>query len=115
MKIPRTGRENARRLQNSRVMRDQGDEFRSVEALKTVSRIWGGDKVHYYQWAYRGEYFCKILCTAARQVSDWDEAVVRLNRLIHRRAEQIGRRKVKQSVDPIDPDDLVNLKAWSHS
>lgn len=96
-------------------MRDQGDESRSVEALKTVSRIWGGDKVHYYQWAYRGEYFCKKLCTAARQVSDWDEAVVKLKRLIHRRAEQIGRRKVKQSVDPIDPDDLVNLKAWSHS
>jgi hypothetical protein len=99
-------------VQNSRVMKDQGDESRSVEALKTVSRIWGGDKVQYYQW--REEEFCKKLCTAARQVSDWDEAVVKLNRLIRRPAEQIGRRKVKQSVDPIDLDDLVNLKAWSH-
>ncbi|OWT42277.1 ATP-dependent DNA helicase PIF1 [Pochonia chlamydosporia 170] len=86
----------------------------NLARLRTVRRIWGGDKVQYYQWAHRGEDFCKKLCTAARQVSDWDEAVVKLNRLIHRRAEQIGRRKVKQSVDPIDPDDLVNLKAWSH-
>ncbi|EJT68997.1 hypothetical protein GGTG_13394 [Gaeumannomyces tritici R3-111a-1] len=82
------------------------------EGLKSVRRIWGEDKVQYYQWANRGVGFCNKLLTAAREVRDWDEAVVKLNRLIHRRAQQIGRRKVKESVDPIEPDDLVNLKAW---
>ncbi|EJT68022.1 hypothetical protein GGTG_14400, partial [Gaeumannomyces tritici R3-111a-1] len=82
------------------------------EGLKSVRRIWGEDKVQYYQWANRGVGFCNKLLTAAREVRDWDEAVVKLNRLIHRRAQQVGRRKVKESVDPIEPDDLVNLKAW---
>lgn len=37
-----------------------------------------------------------------------------LNRIIHRRAQQHGRREVKESANPIEPDDLINLKAWSH-
>jgi hypothetical protein len=41
-------------------------------------------------------------------------AVVKLNRLIHRRAQQPRRRGVTESVNHIDSDDLVDLKAWSH-
>jgi hypothetical protein len=47
-------------------------------------------------------------------VADWDEAAVKLNRLIHRRSGDVGRFKVKESVNPIIWDDLVNLKAWSY-
>ncbi|KAK4205911.1 hypothetical protein QBC37DRAFT_245950, partial [Rhypophila decipiens] len=85
-----------------------------VASLRTVSRIWGEDKVHYYRWAERGESYCNKLCAAAREVGIWEEAVVKLNRLIHRRAQQLRRRDVKISVNPIEPDDLINLRAWSH-
>jgi len=33
---------------------------------------------------------------------------------IHRRAGQLGRLKIKKSVNPIDYGDLTNLKAWFH-
>ncbi|KAJ2899375.1 hypothetical protein MKZ38_003082 [Zalerion maritima] len=58
----------------------------------------------------------KILVSedAALEVRDWDEAIVKLNRLIHRRDGHLGRLKVKESVNPIDSGDLINLKAWSH-
>ena len=83
--------------------------------LKTVCRIWGREKVQHYRWAYKGESYCKKLCAAARQVSDWDgEAVMKLNTLIRRRVQQPRRRCVKESVNPIEADDLINLKAWSH-
>ena len=39
---------------------------------------------------------------------------MKLNRLIHRRAQQLRRRDVKISANPIEPDDLINLRAWSH-
>ncbi|KAK4206248.1 hypothetical protein QBC37DRAFT_460354, partial [Rhypophila decipiens] len=87
---------------------------RIVVPLRTVSRIWGGDKVQHYRWAERGASYCSKLCAAAREVGDWEEAVVKLNRLIHRRAQQLRRRDVKISVNPIEPDDLINLRAWSH-
>jgi hypothetical protein len=84
----------------------------SLASLKIVRCIWGGDKIQYYQWADKGESFCKKLCTTAREVSDWDEAVVKLNRLIHRRTQQHGhgRGEVRESADPIEPGDLINLK-----
>ncbi|KAM7222745.1 hypothetical protein V8F06_001932 [Rhypophila decipiens] len=81
--------------------------------MRTVSRIWGGDKVQHYRWAERGEGYCKKLCAAARQAKDWDEVVVKLNRLIYRRHQQLGRRQVEQSVNRIAPVDLIDLRAWS--
>ncbi|KAK3350357.1 hypothetical protein B0T25DRAFT_263977 [Lasiosphaeria hispida] len=33
---------------------------------------------------------------------------------MHRRAQQLQRRRVKKSVNSIEPDDLINLRAWSH-
>ena len=83
-------------------------------SLKTVGRYWGEEKVQHYRWADRGEGYCNKLCSAAREVWDWEEAVVKLNRLIHRRAQQLRRRDVKKGVNPIEPDDLINLRAWSH-
>jgi len=47
-------------------------------------------------------------------VRDWDEAIVKLNRLLQRRAQQVRRRNVSESVNPIKPEDLANLKAWFH-
>ncbi len=83
--------------------------------LKAVSGICGRDKVQHYLWAYKGKSFCDKLCAAARQVNDWDgEAAVKLSILIHRRFRQPRRRIIKDSVDPIEADDLVNLKARSH-
>jgi len=40
--------------------------------------------------------------------------VVKLNRLIQRRALQLRRRPVQVSVNPIKPVDLAHLKAWAH-
>src|SRR3569833_72539 len=33
--------------------------------------------------------------------------------MVRGRSQQLRRLKVKQSVDPIEEDDLINLKAWS--
>ncbi|KAK4206071.1 hypothetical protein QBC37DRAFT_245793, partial [Rhypophila decipiens] len=87
---------------------------RAVVALKTVSRFWGEDKVQHYRWAERGESYCNKLCTAAREVKGWDEAVVKLNRLIHSRARQLRVGGVKVSVNSIEPQDLISLRVWSH-
>lgn len=86
---------------------------KSLRPLKTVSRYWGEEKVQHYQWADKGEGYCNKLCSAARAVWDWEEAIVKLNRLILRRAQQLRRRDVKKSVNPIEADDLINLRAWS--
>jgi len=48
---------------------------------------------------------------AACKVKDWDEAIVKLNWLIYRRIQQLGRDKVKESINPVEPDDWINLKA----
>ncbi|EJT69169.1 hypothetical protein GGTG_13278 [Gaeumannomyces tritici R3-111a-1] len=86
----------------------------TARALKTVGGIWGGDNVEHYQWADRGGHYCNKVRAAARKVRDWDEAVLNLNRIIHRRAGQIGRLRVRESVNPIDCGDLIHLKAWTH-
>ncbi|KAM7209987.1 hypothetical protein V8F06_014630, partial [Rhypophila decipiens] len=82
--------------------------------MRTVGRIWGEDKVQHYRWAERGENYCNKLCAAARKVREWDEAVVKLNRLIHRRDQQVGRRQVRMGVNPIEAVDLICLKCWNH-
>ncbi|KAM7213488.1 hypothetical protein V8F06_011101, partial [Rhypophila decipiens] len=91
------------------------DGSRIQASLRTVSRIWGGDKVQHYRWAERGESYCTKLCVAARAVRHWDEAVMKLNKLIHRRDQQVGRRHVRMGVNPIEPVDLIDLRAWSHT
>jgi hypothetical protein len=88
--------------------------LKSLRPLKAVSRYWDEEKVQHYQWADRGESYFNKLCSAAREVWDWEEAVVKLNRLIHRRAEQLRRRDTKKFVNPIEPCDLIDLRAWSH-
>ncbi|KAK4206365.1 hypothetical protein QBC37DRAFT_300947, partial [Rhypophila decipiens] len=94
--------------------RDLLNGSRIQVALRTVARLWGGDKVQHYRWAERGESYCKKLCAAAREVRDWDEAVVKLNRLIHRRDQQVGRRRVRMGVNPIEAADLIDLRAWNY-
>ncbi|KAM7209419.1 hypothetical protein V8F06_014874, partial [Rhypophila decipiens] len=93
---------------------DLRDGSRIQASLRTVSRIWGGDEVQHYRWAERGEWYCSKLCGAARAVRDWDEAVMKLNKLIHRRDQQVGRRHVMMGVNPIETADLIDLRAWNH-
>ncbi len=87
---------------------------RCLTRLKAVGRIWGQDKVQHYRWAEKGESYCNKLSAAAREVSDWDEAATKLSILINRRVHQFRRRWIKDSINPIEPDDLINLKLWSH-
>jgi hypothetical protein len=93
---------------------DVSFEMATPSSLRTVSRLWGADKVEHYGWADKGPGFCNGLCGAARAVRDWNEAVVKLNRLILRRMAQVGRRPVVASVNSIEADDLFNLKDWVH-
>lgn len=88
--------------------------FNASGALKTVKSIWGRDKVEYYQWATRGSHYCNKVRAAALQVRDWDEAVLKLNRIIYRRVGEAGRLRVKESVNPIECGDWIHLKSWSH-
>jgi len=93
----------------------EGDAIRKcLPPLRKVSTRWGKEKVQHYGWAYRGEKYCKILGTAVSTVSNWFEAVHKLNQLMKRRMEMDGRRPFRASVNPIDQVDLENLKRWPH-
>ncbi len=83
-------------------------------ATQTVSYIWGADKVEHYGWMKQTPSFYEKLTAAAREVRDWDEAVVKFNRLILRRATRLGQREIEVSVSPITTGDSVNLRAWCH-
>jgi len=91
----------------------EGDAIRKCLApLRRVSIRWGKEKVQHYNWACRGEKYCKSLGTAVSTVSDWSEAVCKLNQLMKRRMVMSGRRAIQVSVNPIDQIDLENLKKW---
>ncbi|KAJ0359430.1 hypothetical protein COL26b_014361 [Colletotrichum chrysophilum] len=94
----------------------EGMEIRHkcLSALMEVSRCWGRDKVQHYHWASRGEKYCKVLCTAARAVPEWTEAVIKLNRVMLGRHQRVGARLVKPVASPIEQGDLYTLKAWSY-
>ncbi|KAF2188758.1 hypothetical protein K469DRAFT_503573, partial [Zopfia rhizophila CBS 207.26] len=90
-----------------------GGELRkqSLAPLTKVSGCWGIEKVQHYEWAYAGEKYCKVLGTAASRIPDWEEALVKLNRLILRRINAHWR-PLMLSANPIDLIDLENLKKW---
>ena len=50
----------------------------TASSLRTVSQLWGADKVEHYGWADKGPGFCNRLCSAAHAVRDWRKAVVKL-------------------------------------
>ncbi len=54
----------------------------------------------------------RSLCTAALEIRDWDEAVVKLNRLILRRTARVGRPAISVCINSITPEDLSHLKSW---
>ena len=83
-----------------------------LSLVQMVGQIWGAEKVDHYRWAEKAENFRVKLYSAARTVQDWDEAAVKLSRLILRRLVQVGRRELSVSVNPITTDDLINLKSW---
>jgi hypothetical protein len=83
-----------------------------LPCLRKISGFWGKDKVQHYGWAYAGEKYCKVLSTAASQVPDWDEASIKLNQLMLRRAKMGNRQALKHSVNPVNQIDLENLKKW---
>lgn len=90
---------------------DEG--LKSLTALRTVTRVWGRERVRHYQWALKGESYSNKLRTAALRVYEWSEAVLKLHRLMLRRHRQIGRRDINQTINPIEPDDLENLAHWT--
>lgn len=85
-----------------------------LNALKQVSRCWGQEKLQYYGWPSLGVRFCKLLATAANQIASWEEAYIKLNRLMLRRIRIRGRRPIRRPKNPISQIDLENLKKWTH-
>ncbi|KAK2758930.1 hypothetical protein CKAH01_16758 [Colletotrichum kahawae] len=61
-----------------------------------------------------GEKYCKVLRTAARAVSEWAEAAIKLNRVMLGRHQRVRARLVKLAANPIEQGDLDTLKAWSY-
>ncbi len=61
---------------------------RSPVSLKTVSRIWAETRSNITRGRteYRGEHYCNNVRTAALEVRDWDEDILKLNRLKTSRA-----------------------------
>ncbi|KAK4139194.1 uncharacterized protein C8A04DRAFT_16078 [Dichotomopilus funicola] len=93
----------------------EGDRIKSncLSALKEVARCWGRQVTQHYHWASRREKYCNQLRAAARKVPQWDNAVTGLNWSILQRSENVRRRPVKASVNPIEQQDLEYLKTWS--
>ena len=92
----------------------RGLEIKSqcLSPLKTVANCWGEDVVQHYQWVYKGPKYCKLLCTAARKIRGWKEAVKALNWLMLERSQQgpsLKRRPMHDSSNPIQQGDLDNL------
>ncbi|KMP02521.1 hypothetical protein CISG_07824 [Coccidioides immitis RMSCC 3703] len=85
-----------------------------LNTLKQVSRCWGQEKLQYYGWPSLGVRFCKLLATAANQIASWEEACIKLNRLMLRRIQTHGRRPIRHAKHPISQIDLENLKKWTH-
>ena len=76
--------------------------------LNKTGNMWGDDKVRHYGWALTSYKFCKLLGQIAAKKS-WEEAVTKLNQLIARR---IPKGRVKDSANPIEQVDLLDLQAW---
>ncbi|KAK3290117.1 uncharacterized protein B0H64DRAFT_413821 [Chaetomium fimeti] len=96
---------------------ESGLEFKSqcLSPLKTVAACWGEDVVQHYQWVYKGPKYCKVLCTAARNVNTWKRAVEALNWLMLKRSQQgpsLKRRPIHDSSNPIQQGDLDNLAKY---
>ncbi|KAK4463628.1 ATP synthase subunit alpha [Cladorrhinum samala] len=96
---------------------ERGLEIKSqcLSPLKTVAACWGEDVVQHYQWVYRGPKYCKVLCTAARNVHPWKRAVKALNWLMLERSQQgpsLKRRPIHDSSNPIQQGDLDNLAKY---
>lgn len=70
--------------------------------------MWGDEKVRHYGWALTSLKFCKLLGQIAAKKS-WEEAVTKLNQLI---ARLIAKGRVKDSANPIEQVDLLDLLAW---
>jgi len=45
-------------------------------------------------------------------MNKWNEAIIKLNKLICKRFQQNKRHYIETSVNLIAQDDLINLKAW---
>ncbi len=87
-----------------------------LSPLKTVAACWGEDVVRHYQWVYRGPKYCKVLCTAARNVYPWKRVVNALNWLMLARSQHgpsLKRRPIHDSSNPIQQGDLDNLAKYS--
>lgn len=84
-----------------------------LSALKEVARCWGQQVIRHYRWASKGLNYCNRLRAAARRVSHWGDAVLVLNWSILQRSRNVRQRPIQASVNPIEPHDLVCLKAWS--
>jgi len=83
-----------------------------IRCLKRVGWLWGQDVIQHYGWVSKEQKFCKALRAGALENRDWDEAVVKLNRLMLYRHRTLGKRQIRHSANPIDQVDLQNLAAW---
>jgi len=83
--------------------------------LRTASLVWGRDKIQHYRWHDRGGSFCKKLGAVAKKMA-WQDFVTKANRLLWRRAtmeRKHRRRRIRNSPDPLDENELHSLRAWS--
>ncbi|KAK4222173.1 hypothetical protein QBC38DRAFT_520115, partial [Podospora fimiseda] len=80
--------------------------------LKIVSVRWGRKTLQHYNWPARGWGFCKNLGAIAKKMA-WAEFITKANQLLVRRAQMSGKHRLRESPDPLDPVELVNLGRWT--
>ncbi|KAF4954205.1 hypothetical protein FGADI_5418 [Fusarium gaditjirri] len=77
-----------------------------------VARKGGTERLQHYGWYAESRTFCKQLAAAAKEVPEWEEAVVKLNQIRLSRHRDIRKSPIKVGKAKITTDDVSNLKEW---
>ena len=95
------------------IAREGGREIdKCLPYLRTVKNIWGQEIIQHYEFAKRGERYCKDMRATARKVRSLKEFLIKAGQVQNRRLQITGRRELTPSINPIDPVDLENVRKW---
>lgn len=90
--------------------------------LISLGRRWGAELVAHYGWERRTLSFVRKLLTAANKNSDWKTACTKFNRILLRRQMlaklpdvTLKAGPIKDSVDPIENNDITHLTKWRNN
>lgn len=85
---------------------------RCLAPLKRIAKEWGDEVVQHYHLASAGPRYLESFRTAVIAVPDFQEGIMKLNRLLDHRRSAVGQYQFRDSHNPIDVGDLKGLRDW---